>query len=269
MKQQPKLYIYPTLLDSFTTYQNAETEWEKYYGMSDEPKVTLQEFEDKCFNELIDKINRVPYEPSEAVSKGTAFNDIVDTLLHGKCCGRTKLGRIVNQEDFKTVIGVSAEIDGFGFNFDYKLCKDAAEYFKGSVSQVLVEANIETKYGVVNLYGFIDELREDTVYDIKTTSRYEFGKYSKYWQRYVYPYCLIESGMMKSVKQFEFTCYQMKNPTKYSPMITAVQYPETYTYNHQDSKKAIREVLERFYEFLDEHKHLITDEKIFTEHKHE
>lgn len=267
--KKPIMYIYPTLLDSFTNYQNCDSIWEKYYGNSEEPSITLADFEKKSFNELIDKINRVKTEPSKAASAGTAFNDIVDTLIHNKVCGRTELGRVYSQNDYKSVIGISGLVDGFGFNFDYQFCKDAADYFKGSTSQVLVEANIDTKYGVVNLYGFIDELNEDVVYDIKTTSRYDFGKYANYWQRHIYPYCLIESGMMKDVRMFEFTAYGLKNPTKYNPLISGTQYRESYNYNHQESTKLIQEVLERFLEFLDANKALITNDLIFTEHKHE
>ena len=46
-----------------------------------------------------------------------------------------------------------------------------------------MSAVIPTRYGDVELYGYIDELVRDTVYDIKTTSKYDFGKYEHGWQR--------------------------------------------------------------------------------------
>lgn len=68
------------------------------------------------------------------------------------------------------------------------------------------------------------------MYDIKTTSRYEFGKYSDGWQRHVYPYCLISSGLVKDIDSFEYTAYHLKGGTSRTPLITGVQYPELYKY---------------------------------------
>lgn len=51
----------------------------------------------------------------------------------------------------------------------------AVEVFSGALSQVFVSAVIPTRYGDVELYGYIDELVRDTVYDIKTTSKYDLA----------------------------------------------------------------------------------------------
>lgn len=272
---EPILFVSPTLLDAFNNYLDAESTWQKYYGDSDEPSITLADYETQEFNNLIDRINRKPHEPIEAADKGTAFNDIVDTLLNGKPCGRTKMERV--NDATGNVVGIKATLPDspFTFFFDVDFCREAAAYFgKGGsdydkcVNQLLVEAEIETKYGVVNLYGFIDEMRRDTVYDIKTTSRYEFGKYMHYNQRYVYPYCLIESGMMNEVNFFEFTAYALKGGTTRTPLITGTRYSEVYNYNHEEAKVHIRQTLERFIDFINENKNLITDTNIFTRHEH-
>ena len=42
-----KYKIYPTLLDAYWRYKNAFAVWESYYGFSDEPKYTPEEFEQK------------------------------------------------------------------------------------------------------------------------------------------------------------------------------------------------------------------------------
>ena len=55
---------------------------DKYYGFSENPPYSDVEFDEKMFKELIDKINRIPFE-SEAADKGTAFNELVDVLAHG------------------------------------------------------------------------------------------------------------------------------------------------------------------------------------------
>ena len=130
---------------------------------------------------------------------------------------------------------------------------------------MFTSATIDTKFGEVELYGYVDELRENKVYDLKTTSRYEFGKYAKYWQRHAYPYTLIESGMCTEINSFEFTAYALKGGTSRTPLITGVQYPEVYQYNHEQSKVLLKEICERFCEFLEDNRSLITNKKIFNE----
>ena len=128
-----------------------------------------------------------------------------------------------------------------------------------------MSAILPTGYGDVELYGFIDEFRKDVVYDIKTTSSYQFGKYERKWQRHVYPYCLIASGQVESVKAFEYTAYALKGGTSRTPLISGTCYPEYYTYNHEQSVKMLTNHVERFIEFLEANRDLITDKKIFAE----
>lgn len=287
MKQHDaKYYFAPTLLDGFVNYLHAERNWDKFYGDMDEDNekyVALSDYEQKVYEELIDKINRTSHEPSEAASRGTAWNDVVDTLIHNKKCGRTEMSRIYGTDN--NVIGIKACVDGFEFDFDINFCNEAAVYFGKMIktqdgviingnpsdqclSQVLVESDIDTIYGKVNLYGFIDEMRMDKVYDIKTTSRYEFGKYADYNQRFVYPYCLINSGMVEYIHQFEFTSYVLKGGNSRQPLITGTRYAEVYDYDHEAATRHIKHICERFIEFIEANRDKITDKNIFTYHSH-
>lgn len=278
--------FYPSLLDKFQSfvdstaedyfYQDEQGNWHKNYNEeTGELHYSESEVYELTKQELIDAINRVKFT-SEAASKGTAFNELVDALIHNQKSEVLKTRKIylkpdgtmvhsefpLNKDLFK-FIGVEASIEDCVFEFDYNLLKEAAEYFEGSLSQLLTSATIDTKYGKVELYGYIDELRHNKVYDIKTTKKYDFGKYSKYWQRHVYPYCLIESNACTDIESFEFTCYQLSGGNKRTPLITGKKYPEVYTYNHEQSKALIRAHCERFIEFLEENKPLITDKKVF------
>lgn len=292
--KQPNYFFSPTLLDAFNSFLSAESDWQEWYGDADEPSISLAEYEEKAYNELLDKINRKPHEPIEAAERGNAWNDIVDTLLHNTKCGSTKMQRLyyqtdgslgTNKPDGAQAVGILASTKNFSFMFDLNFCMNAATYFgkrivcaDGTVindrpsdqciSQVLVEADIETRYGVVNLYGFIDEMRMDVVYDIKTTMRYQFGKYNHYMQRYVYPYCLIESGMATDISHFEFTAYALKGGSARTPLIVGTQYAEVYDYDHEQAKKHIRNACERFIEFIEANRDKITDTNIFTRHSH-
>lgn len=312
-KQQHKYAFYPTLLDAFTKYlttsaedffyQDEEGKWHKNYSETEGTfHFSQDEVDALLLQELLDKINRKPFEPSEAADKGTIFNEIVDCIIAKRDTqnndyfiasansfdefAKKTFGAVVTYVDGKPHIVVEdglgeilqpyydlvsklgkpfiyGSIDGFEFYFDKQLCKSMAEYFDGALSQHYTTATIDTAYGVVKLYGYIDELIRDKVYDIKTTKSYTFGNYQKYWQRHVYPYCLIESGDCTDVKAFEFSVVLLKGGGPRSPLITGDFYKEIYDYNHAQSTEIIRQQCERFIEFLEEHRSEITDTKIF------
>ena len=258
---QPKYSFYPSLLDSFQRYLHLERDFESPFNIDPETgeyKRSFEEMEAEALQELIDRINRVPFD-SEAADRGTAFNEIVDAFVHQQRPERVQM-RGVRQDDL-----IEAKIGERVFRFSYSFVEEAARYFAGSLSQVRVSATIETCYGLVELHGDIDELRGNKVYDIKTTSCYEFGKYSEGWQRHVYPYCLLESGLCTEIESFEYTAYQLKGGTSRTPLISGTQYPEVYTYDHRQSMEAIRSHAERFIEFIEEHRDLITDTKIISQ----
>ena len=274
MSRRADYKIYPTLLDSWWKFQNTKLEdffyqdeqsgWHLNYNEAEGTYHYSQEEMDALLEqELIDKINRVPTEPSEAASKGTIFNEIVDCIIERRGCHREgwTIESVADESGNKTTI--HATIDGFAFDFDAEFCKQVAHYFACSLPQYYIEAPLETRYGKVLLYGWIDELRQDVVYDLKTTKRYEFGNYQHYWQRHLYPYCLIESGDTKNIKGFEFTVVKWAGGTKTQPLISGEMFREYYTYDHCESAALLRQECERFIEWLEVNRDKITNKKIF------
>lgn len=269
---QPKYRIYPSLLDKFSAYLRADEEAESFFNIDNETgeyKRSPEEVEAALKQDLINAINRVPFD-SEAADKGTAFNAVIDCYVHNEKHTPTKRApyTIIGDRETNIVQVTFPETELApvrNFLFDRKWIIGQAEYFKGSISQLFVSATLPTQYGDVELYGFVDELRKDVVYDIKTTSKYDFGKYERGWQRHVYPYCLIASGQVESVKAFEYTAYALKGGTSRTPLISGTRYPEYYTYNHGQTVKLLTNHVERFIEFLEANRSLITDKKIFAE----
>ena len=49
MNQQPKYRIYATLLDAFGAYLNSDVIWDKYWGWSENPPHTPEEFHEQQF----------------------------------------------------------------------------------------------------------------------------------------------------------------------------------------------------------------------------
>ena len=74
--KQPSYRIYPSLLDKFDKYLRADEEVESFWNIDNETgeyKRSPEEIEENLKQDLLDAINRVPFE-SEAADKGTAFN---------------------------------------------------------------------------------------------------------------------------------------------------------------------------------------------------
>ena len=167
--------VYATLLDSFMDYQDSDAIYDKYWGWSDNPPHTQEEFHELQFQELINRINRVPFD-SEAADKGTAFNEVVDCMIENRNSDKVEIKKV---ELNGIVIGVNALYNNREFYFDINLLREFANYYKGALTQQYVEAVIHTSKGNVLIYGYIVELLPTSVHDIKTTSQYYVGKFIK------------------------------------------------------------------------------------------
>lgn len=241
-----KFKFYATLLDAFQTYLNSDLIYQKYWGGSETPKWTQEEFADKKFHELLDTINRTPHELNEKAEKGTAFNEVVDCLILGCKSAKMEITSLI-KPGF-----ITAKTNGFTFDFPIPLCKEFAGYFAEAIPQVYVSGTIETKYGNVLLYGYVDELLPLSVHDIKTTKQYNAFKFLHNWQHRIYPYCLMQMG--NDIRLFEYNVTDFSNT-----------YTETYVYDPEHDPGDIRLFCERFIEFLYLNADQITDKKIFAE----
>lgn len=276
--------IYPSLLDRFQAFLDSDEESEGFWnldGETGEMKRTAEEIAEAHERELLDAINRVPHEPIEAADRGTCFNEIIDCLVENRGSSREdiviKTVPVVHREGAIDNFGkplyydeyptgkkcILAALNDFEFMFDIGLCRESSAYFRGAVPQHFCRAVMPTAYGDVELYGYADEIVRDKVYDIKTTSSYQFGRFERAWQKDVYPWCLVESGEMKRVSSFEYTVFVLSRPTSKSPVITGKMYREEYTYDHSAAGERLRAFLERFIEWLESRRDMITDKKIF------
>lgn len=245
--------IYPTLLDGFTRYLKSEAVYDKLYGFSEEPTMTMEEFVARQKQELIDRINRVPFE-SYAADRGTVFNELVDCLVD-----KRRPMPSIEVEKYQSVNEpmLKATFKGQEFIFPRSLVQMYATRYEGALTQQRVSATMETAYGTVELYGVIDELLPLSVHDIKTTSGYSVGKFKDNAQHLVYPYCLlIETG--KLIPVFEY------NVVEFNAKGTVVgHYTETYCFNLERDIPLLLGKVEELIRFLEENRPLITDRKVF------
>lgn len=277
MQNQPReekiaYRFYATLLDGFQDYLNSDIIWEKYWGYSENPPHTPEEFKQKQFQSFIDRINRVPFD-SEAADKGTAFNEVIDCMIEHRKSDKIDvryayeqvvMGQVDNcdpderwAEVYETnkVIGLNVTYNNRQFYFDIKLCREFANYYKGALTQQFVKAIVPTRYGNVEVYGYEDELMPQSIHDIKTTGKYSVGKFKDHWQHIVYPYCHMMNG--QDVRLFE---YNIAEIDRYGRWET---FTESYMFVPERDVPKLVEHCEELIRFLMEHRHLITDRKIF------
>lgn len=214
-QQQPRYRLYATLLDSYQWYLCSQG--------------------DDAFQDLINRINRVPFH-SEAAAKGTAFNEVVDGYMDGTIQPN-----------------IYGEFIHHGFTFSSDTVLDTVRQLAGALPQIRVSSILPTRYGPVEVYGVIDELLPCLeVVDIKTTSSYALPKYLHNWQHIVYPYCLQD----KTGCRYTFTY-----------LVTDFKgvYKESYEFNPDTDVPRLTAFCEQFIEFLEQHRHMITDHKVFAE----
>lgn len=248
--------LYPSLLDSYQDYLNSEDTWLKYWGNSETPSVSLENFERKQLDDLIGKINRVPvaWEDTEKRDRGTAFNEVVDCLIL-----RSKSPKMDIKSD-KEAGTITAAYNERTFSFPIVICREFADYFKGATPQVFCEGILPTKRGDVRLYGYIDEVMPTAVHDIKVTGNYEAWKFKDKWQRVVYPFCMNEMGA--HVTDFEYNILLIKESKTAPPTYETIT--EYYNYTEGD-KVSLAAFVEGFIDFVESNRALITDTKIFNQ----
>lgn len=272
---KPKFRIWATLIDSYEDYLNCDSIWEMYYGWSDSPKYTPEEFKKQKFQELIDNINRVPHESNEAADKGTAFNEILDCIVEHRNSDKMKITKrykqIVegsvetgtNKVDYADVyttdevVGVDVEFNNHKFFFPIGLVNDMSKVYKGGMAQKFISGVLPTAFGDVELYGFPDYIMPFNIRDLKTTSRYSAGKFKNHYQHLVYPYILNQNG--DSIKDFYYDVVVWGSKDSYEI------YNEYYAFEKERDIPRLTQKVEELIMFLNDNRDKITNMKIFNQ----
>ena len=244
--------VYPTLLDAWRGYTHSNEVWETYWAFSDNPPHTPEQFHTLQLWRFIDTLNHVDGEPSEPASRGTAFNELVDCLVEQR--PPTFDTEKVRGDDGH-VTHIVAHLDGFSFTFQVAMLKQTAARYNGAVCQYLTQGTLDTRFGSVLLYGYIDELMPHCIHDIKTTGKYEFPKYKHSAQRLVYPFCCAQQGM--DIRRFDFDVVTFP---KYGE---SEYFTETYIFDTENDTVTLTTWVEEMLDFITEHPSLFTDKRFF------
>lgn len=247
--------FWATLLDAYTTYRNAQYIWEKYWGWSDNPRYTLEEFEQKSLQDLLDSLNRVEGAPIEVADRGTCFNEIIDCIILNRPTKREDM--TIKADNMKATI--TATLHGFTFEFPIAVCKEFASRYTmdgaRAVPQFKCEGVLHLPTADVTLYGYIDELMPFGIHDIKTTGSYEVGKYKGNWQHKVYPYCMAQMGD-RDVQYFQYDVLEI-NGKQFNT------YTEHYKVALDVAEIELGWVCSDLIEFIKEHRNEIKNENLF------
>ena len=247
---QLRYKFYASLLDAFQHYLDSDVIYEKYWGFSENPPKTQEEFKQEQFQSLIDRINRVPYD-SEAADRGTALNEVIDCMVQNRGTEKVKIEKLVADG---AVVALNVTYNNRTFCFPMTLVRELANYYQGALAQQYVQAILPTMFGDVLVYGFIDYLQPFRTHDLKTTGRYSVGDFKNHWQHIVYPYALMENGC--NVPDFEYNVVEL-GKTYYET------YTESYSFVPERDVPRLTQHCEDFIRFLQENRTLITDKKIF------
>jgi len=153
-----KYLITPTLINSFEYYIN-----DKFKSPADSRA------------DFLKTLSKEKFEPTEAMQKGIDFENKIfelDKMLKA------------DWNDIAINFVFSQETE------EYKDClKNIATIVKDGLWQQTCKKDLQIGNQEFLLYGRMDVVKRDTVYDIKYTSNYELGKFLGSAQHLIYLYC--------------------------------------------------------------------------------
>lgn len=106
-----------------------------------------------------------------------------------------------------------------GLEFEDEVYKGNKEIYNEFVKNGLYQVKVKRPYKDIMLIGIIDVLQPNHIYDIKTTNKYELGKYYNTSQHKLYPYC---TGIYN-----------------FSYLINEECYKEDYTYQNGECEQLV------------------------------
>lgn len=116
--------------------------------------------------DFLKTLSREKFEPNEAMQKGIEFEDDINfACKHGIESPKQELAQYCN------------------------IVNEISDIVQGGVWQAKVQKALKIGDTEYLVYGICDNIKKDTIYDIKYTKNYELGKYSNSIQHPIYMYC--------------------------------------------------------------------------------
>jgi len=173
-----KYLITPTLINSYQYYINDEFK---------SPADSRADF--------LKTLSRERFEPNEAMQKGIDFED--DIKFYCETGFFKGMGKVIDEseldfrDEYEMHIIYPKQIVKHNepeYVIDYVI-KDIGDIIKGGLWQQTCKKEIKVGNQEFLLYGKMDVIKRDTIYDIKYTRNYELGKFLDSAQHLIYLYC--------------------------------------------------------------------------------
>jgi hypothetical protein len=114
--------------------------------------------------DFLKTLSKEKFEPNEAMQKGIDFEE----EIFQQCCLEKEVGKKLTSDP---------------------ICDAIVKIVKGGLWQETCKKELKIGNQEFLLYGKMDVIKRDTIYDIKYTSNYELGKFLGSAQHLIYLYC--------------------------------------------------------------------------------
>jgi hypothetical protein len=114
--------------------------------------------------DFLKTLSKEKFEPTEAMQKGIDFEE----EIFQQCCLEKEVGKKLTSDP---------------------ICDAIVKIVKGGLWQETCKKELKIGNQEFLLYGKMDVIKRDTIYDIKYTSNYELGKFLGSAQHLIYLYC--------------------------------------------------------------------------------
>lgn len=257
---KPILRVWVTLLNAFTRFLNSDELYNEHLEYKGDDAMSADDFHAQAFADFIDSINRVPKD-IPAATEGTAYGEMHVKWALGEFTPEPvqeyyKNGNPNGPRRFVYTHTYHSNVTGeqvtITYKWNYEVALEVQEHFVGGVFEHLTETTLDTKYGSVILYGYVDLIRLNVMSDLKKTGKYDALKFMKEWQYRVYPMSLRREGV--KVDTFKYIACTGDRHV----------YIEEHPYQERFESEIIAHV-EALYEFIQNNRELITNKKLLCE----
>jgi len=136
--------------------------------------------------DFLKTLSREKFEPNEAMQRGIDFED---DIRHACENGLEVFNLVSVDECAGDLIEPNTGEPYVEHNQRNKIILDLVDIVKGGLWQQTCKKDLQVGNNTFLLYGRMDVVKRDTVYDIKFTSNYELGKFLDSSQHLIYLYC--------------------------------------------------------------------------------
>jgi hypothetical protein len=131
--------------------------------------------------DFLKTLSREKFEANQAMQRGINFEKKIQTYCEGKYFDAISSAISIPYDFDEEELEEAIEQD--------IIVKSVGDIVKGGLWQQTCKKDLQVGNNTFLLYGRMDVIKQDTIYDIKFTGNYELGKFLGSSQHLIYLYC--------------------------------------------------------------------------------